>query len=321
MIVLRENEAISYLERLDKTFSPSNLYDNNALILLRSLIKVKLTYLKRLSCFDETRSLVDLPVNLTGFPEMPSLWADAKKVLEALTSIQAKRAKVLLPVLDQIRVGNIADATVAATEVLSSLKAEDWLADDLKDVNVDILRRKKSNLPRLYEDKKFPGVLTYANDITEYGGFKKWGYLKFIDESSNSNAVLINRAIGNFNSSDLEIDDHYNRGEYNYRTHHQSVVYIGNGMETFTDILRFKKGEFDRSAEGIKKILGTLRYLDQGILQDFLAVDFTESPDKFHQLIQTSESLAPYLREIRRAQLSPAKTEKRSFFKFGRRAR
>src|SRR5574337_91628 len=97
MKVLREAEAVGYLERLNE--SVSNLDDDPPFESLKSVLKIELAYFARLIKDDTKKGLAALAISSNGFPELGSLVNDIQTAYEDLDSIQSNLSQSLWPLL------------------------------------------------------------------------------------------------------------------------------------------------------------------------------------------------------------------------------
>lgn len=171
MINLEKQQAIDYLERARSTIHPEDRFAN--LPLLSKMLEIEGIFLQRL-INRGTPELAVITLDSTGFPELDSWKVDLAKVMGEYEQIKAKRAKSLLPLLQQLGNASPDNVLKAGQEIMTLLKDDRPLVQSLGTVRTekDVLYRDalrsvgNGSLP-FHLRSSFPGLLftNFEKDI------------------------------------------------------------------------------------------------------------------------------------------------------------
>lgn len=106
MTMLEGENAINYLQRARSCIDPETDQFSN-LPCLAAMLDLEIHYLKGL-LNNGQENLAVVAIDASGFPELDSWRADLRVVIQEYEQVKVKRAKVLLPFLDQLKNASIA---------------------------------------------------------------------------------------------------------------------------------------------------------------------------------------------------------------------
>lgn len=167
MINLREAEAVDYVNRAYSTLHPED--DCFNLSLLCTLLRIESVHLEKLACEQSVLSVVT--IDATGFPEFGSWMQDVQRVLTDFDNIKTERAKVLLPVMQQVINASPA-GILRETEAASKTFARDFVIasaiHELSESQRNFLRHSESPEFSLYPSRDYPSCLVLSLGKTPF---------------------------------------------------------------------------------------------------------------------------------------------------------
>lgn len=306
MVVLKETEAVAYLERLNK--ASSNLGDEPPFCFLQNAFQLELSYFRRLLRDDAKRDLTALAVSSSGFPELPSLMVDIQKAYQELDSIESNIGNSVFPLLNHLENSkDLAAFDTGINRITADFKQDQEHIDLLTRLqpSIKLLNIGKVAIPEIVDlyvatnnkDKKSfiftksdcPGLIFYETggecsnkEGEKMGWWYKAGFVKFIDARKSSPLLIVG-------SRDALL--------YGYRDRY--VVYKDWQLKTYP-----------KSSE----ILNVLNPLDEKFRERFLSVDFTTLPDgAYVDFFKSSARMGTLLEHIKGVHLpivTPLDSEK-----------
>ncbi len=100
MAVLREQEAVAYLERVKSVINPES-HKFSYLPLIHTMLDIEAVFIQKLATDEHTKQLADVSIQPDGFPELNSWFVDLNQAFKVIDQLRALRAQAMIPLMQQ----------------------------------------------------------------------------------------------------------------------------------------------------------------------------------------------------------------------------
>lgn len=173
MVILEREKAIEYLKKVRSCFHHEDHFSN--LRLVSKMLDVEIALFAKLMLEGGADKRLNLAVDSTGFPELESWKKDVAFAMQEYELIRAKRAKVLLPFLDQLKNASI-DLNLQVIQNICKTHESDYqfasCIGDMEDGGRrQLAKHGGGGLSPLFTRQEYPGLLLVTNTISAFQGF------------------------------------------------------------------------------------------------------------------------------------------------------
>ncbi|OGE33620.1 hypothetical protein A3C59_00050 [Candidatus Daviesbacteria bacterium RIFCSPHIGHO2_02_FULL_36_13] len=190
MIVLKEQEAIAYLDRVDKCLS-TKIDTRTDIQILLTMTQMQRAYLQTLTGEEDPKNLASLNIASSGFPELPSWLGDIRRANSKFESLRQRRVTAFLPVLQDVA----SSGTTVSSEGLSAQLNEE-------SVLTDAFGKERGKREQEFLKNIFEGNTGNIKDDINYPGFLNLRFryessargisiVKYIDDDKEPGGALI----------------------------------------------------------------------------------------------------------------------------------
>lgn len=131
MAVLREQEAVDYLERTKSVIHPKT-HPFSQLPLLYKMLDVEAAYLQKVSTEEAIRNLAEISIEPSGFPELVPWLVDLNQAFLNIDQVRAFRAQAMIPLIQQFANASPEGITQASGYIASAFDQDRALAKALE---------------------------------------------------------------------------------------------------------------------------------------------------------------------------------------------
>lgn len=171
MEILEGEKAIGYLERVRSCIISDDGFSH--LVLIAAMLDIEISYFKYLAQIHGNDPLLKLTIDSSGFPELEPWKRDIRQAILVQEQITARRAKTLLPFLEQLKnasLPGIADSSKLLAHQLSrDYQFTSCLSNIQGDKKAFLLQNPPYDRePTIYNDQAHEGLLLASNQISPF---------------------------------------------------------------------------------------------------------------------------------------------------------
>lgn len=287
MRILRETEAVEYLERLNNVVKNAALPEQ-PFKYFEAVLGIELSYFRRLLRDDSKRDLAQLAISASGFPELPSLMVDIKKAYEELDSIEFNIGRSVYPLLDSLNItGNLSAYDEGVDKVLSDFGKDQE--------HINLLKEVKEDSRKLHITEQIPGFI----EKKDYGRADPW--ISSIFTKSDNPGLLYFHTEGKIQKEwERPLGWSYISGYLKYIDLKSRPFIVQATRNEFYDLSQKKREEekIELSPDS-KKLYAFFHSFNPLIRERILSIDLTSySEEEFYQFMRTSSKMHVLLKNV-----------------------